>query len=254
MKLNYKTFGEGEPLIILHGLLGMLDNWQSPGKSLAERFKVVIVDQRNHGHSPHSDEHNYDAMVDDVIGLMDQLELTSSNFLGHSMGGKTVMALAQKYPERVIKLIVADIGPKYYPVRHEHILAALSAVPLDALEKRTDAEEYMKPYIPETGIRQFLLKSLFHRKRNSFAWRFNLDAIEKNIENVGEAIDEMNFDGPTLFIRGGNSNYILDEDWPDIKVLFPNSILCTIENAGHWLHAEQPDRFVDEVKLFLTEE
>lgn len=253
MKLNYKVFGEGEPLVILHGLLGMLDNWQAPARQIAESCKVYIVDLRNHGHSNHHIEHNYDVMMLDVLELLDDLNIEKTHLLGHSMGGKVAMKFAQNHPERVDKLVVADIGPKYYPVHHQLILKGLRAVPLGSLEKRTDAETYLEPFISEVGIRQFLMKSLYHPERGSFAWRFNLDAIEKNIEFIGEALDELDYEGATLFIRGGRSNYILDEDWPDIKVLFPNAHLVTIEGAGHWLHAEKPEPFVKEVMFFLAD-
>jgi len=252
MKLNYKRFGEGEPLIILHGLLGMLDNWQGPGKLLADQFDVIIVDLRNHGHSPHSDEHSYALMVEDVLELMDELDLDDAHILGHSMGGKVAMTLAQNCPKRVKKLVVADIGPRYYAPHHQRIFAALNAVDLDALERRTDTEDYMKPHISEPGIRQFLMKSLYHPERGKFGWRFNLESLYNNIENVGQATEEMDFEGETLFIRGGNSEYIRDEDWPDIKVLFPHGYLITIDGAGHWLHAEKPQEFVDAVIDFLN--
>ncbi len=251
MKLNYKIFGEGTPLLIMHGLLGMLDNWQGPAKMFAEHFKVYIIDLRNHGHSPHSEQHDYDSMVEDVLELMDELSINQAHILGHSMGGKVAMKLAQHCPKRVLKLVVADIGPKFYPIHHQRILAALRAVDLEALERRTDAEDYMKPHIQEAGIRYFLMKSLYHPEKNKFAWRFNLDAIESNIEKVGEAMDTMDYEGETLFIRGGASDYILDEDWPDIKLIFPNAHLVTLDGAGHWLHAEQPDAFVKEVSEFL---
>ncbi len=251
MKLNYKTFGDGKPLIILHGLMGMLDNWQAPGKELAEHFKVYIVDLRNHGHSPHSDEHSYDVMANDAVELLDDLGLNNAYILGHSMGGKVAMKLAQDHPERVEKLIVADIGPRFYKVHHQTIIDGLKAVPLDNIEKRTDAERYIKEYIPEAGIRQFLMKSLYHKDRHHFGWRFNLDAIHRNLDRIGEAVDGMDFQGPTVFVRGANSNYILDEDWPDIKLLFPHAYLVTIEGAGHWLHAEKPEEFIEAVLEFL---
>jgi esterase len=251
MKLNYKSFGEGSPLIIMHGLMGMLDNWQAPGKELAVNFKVYIVDLRNHGHSPHSEEHSYDVMVDDVIELMDDLGLESTNFLGHSMGGKVAMKLAQDHPERVLKLVVADIGPRHYKVHHQSIIAGLRAAPLKEIDKRADAEQYLKAHIPQSGVRQFLMKSLFHKERHQFGWRFNLDAIEKNLERIGAAIDEMDYQGETLFIRGSDSDYIQDEDWPDIKLLFPHAYLVTIEGAGHWLHAEKPTEFIAAVNDFL---
>ena len=254
MKLNYKEFGEGEPLVIMHCLMGMLDNWQAPAKLMQDKLKIIIVDLRNHGHSPRSDEHNYEVLSEDVIELMDDLNIERAHILGHSMGGKTAMVLAQNHPDRVNKLVIADIGPKYYPPHHQSILAALDAVPLSELERRTDAEEYMKPFISVPSIRQFLMKSLYHPTRETFDWRFNLHSIKANIENVGQATDELDYEGETLFLRGGNSDYILDEDWPDIKMIFPNSYLITIDGAGHWLHAEQPQPFVDAVLDFLLEE
>ena len=251
MKLNYKSFGDGEPLIIMHGLMGMLDNWQAPGKELAEHFNVFIVDLRNHGHSPHNAEHNYQVMVDDVVELLNDLGLKSANVLGHSMGGMVAMKLAQDFPVRVDKLVVADIGPRSYKVHHQSIIAGLRAVPLQDIAKRTDAEQFMKADIPQSGIRQFLMKSLFHKERNQFGWRFNLDAIENSLELIGEAIDDMDYQGETVFIRGSESDYILDEDWPDIKLLFPHSYLVTIDDAGHWLHAEKPAEFIKAVEEFL---
>ncbi|MBT5977206.1 MAG: alpha/beta fold hydrolase, partial [Flavobacteriales bacterium] len=244
MNLNYKAFGEGEPLIILHGLLGMLDNWQGPAKLMQYKFLIYIVDLRNHGHSQNSDEHNYDLMSADVIQLMDTLKIERAHLLGHSMGGKVAMKIAEEHSERVNKLVVADIGPKEYPVHHEQIIAGLKSVPLDELERRSDAEPYLEKYIPEPGVRQFLMKSLFHPDRGSFDWRFNLEAIERNLHEVGQSVDELGFDGETLFIRGGSSNYVLDEDWADIKTLYPNAYLETIDDAGHWLHAEKPQEFV----------
>lgn len=251
MKLNYKVFGEGEPLIILHGLMGMLDNWQSPAKLMQSDFKIYIVDLRNHGHSPNSDEHNYEVMSADVIELMDALGLERAHLLGHSMGGKAVMRIAEEHPDRVMKLMVGDIGPKEYPVYHQQILAGLRAVPLDQIQRRSEAEPYLEAHGVEAGTRQFLMKSLYHPERGRFDWRFNLDAIEANIERVVESVDEMGFDGETLFIRGGNSDYILDKDWADIKTLFPHAYLETIEGAGHWLHAERPQEFVEVILDFL---
>lgn len=252
MKLNYKILGEGSPLVILHGLLGMLDNWQAPARLLEDSYQCILVDLRNHGHSPHSPQHDYACMSADVIELMDDLGLETANILGHSMGGKVAMKLAQEHPNRVGKLVVADIGPKFYPVHHQDILTALRAVPLDSISRRSEAEEHMIPYITEASVRQFLMKSLFRPEKGRFGWRFNLDAIESQIEHVGEPIDQLDYAGETLFIRGGNSNYILDADWPDIKVLFPNAFLETIDGTGHWLHAEKPQLFTDAIRNFLS--
>ena len=210
-----------------------------------------MVDQRNHGRSFWSRDFNYLILAQDVVAYCKHHQLEKVLILGHSMGGKVAIKVAQEYPERVDKLIVADIGPRFYPVHHQDVLAALRAVPLDKLERRTDAESYMIPSLSESGVRQFLMKSLYRPERNQFGWRFNLDAIETNIEKVGEALEDMDFDGETLFIRGGRSNYILDEDWPNIKLLFPNSYLVTIDGAGHWLHAEKPQEFVDATRHFL---
>ncbi len=252
MILNYKILGSGKPIIIMHGLMGMLDNWLAPARLLEDDFQCILVDMRNHGHSPKSMEHNYSVMVDDVIHLMDHLNLNEAIILGHSMGGKVAIKLAQEHPNRVSKLIVADIGPKFYPVHHQDVLAALREVPVEKLDLRTEAESYMLKHLSEPNVRQFLMKSLYRPERGSFGWRFNLDAIEQNIEQVGKALEELDFEGETLFIRGGNSNYILDEDWPDIKLLFPNAYLATIDGAGHWLHAEKSNEFVDAVKDFLS--
>ncbi len=253
MKLSYKTFGSGPRLFIFHGLMGMLDNWQRPAKMLMDEFEVTIVDLRNHGHSPHSEVMNYEVMTEDVLALMDDLGVESAHLLGHSMGGKVVMNLAQQFPNRVEKLIVADIGPKHYPVHHDKILKGLRAVPLAAIDRRTEAESFMEPFIPEMGVRQFLIKSLFQPSKGVWQWRFNLDAIEQNIGQVGLEMDLLDYEGETLFLRGGASNYIVDEDWADIKMVFPNAFLSTIDGAGHWLHAEQPEAFVQEVRSFLCD-
>lgn len=252
IKLNYKTFGDGEPLIILHGLMGMLDNWQGLAKQYAEFFKVITVDQRNHGHSPQNDDADtYQAMMDDLVLLMGELGIEKANFIGHSMGGKTVMKLAQNFPDKIDKLVVADIAPKAYPVHHDLILKGLRNVPLDKIKSRTEANKYLEEYIDELGVRQFLLKSLYWKEKGQLAWRFNLDVIERDIANFGEAIEDAEFDGETLFVRGSNSGYIKEEDEDQIFDLFPNSEIITIEEAGHWLHAEQPGQFFDITTRFL---
>lgn len=252
MELNYKRFGSGSPLFILHGLMGMLDNWQSLGNLFSRNgFEVILVDQRNHGHSPHHHELSYEVMMDDLAELIDNLDFEEVNLLGHSMGGKTVMQYAQVYPDMVNKLIVADIAPKAYPVHHNLIIKGLRNVPLDTLQKRTEADNYLSEYIPERGVRQFLMKSLYWKEKNKLDWRFNLDAIERNIEIIGNSTDTQTYDGETLFLRGENSNYITDDDHSDIKSLFPNSNIKTIEDAGHWLHAEKPKDFASLVLDFI---
>ncbi len=251
MKLNYKIVGTGKPLVILHGLFGSADNWLSIARELDKEFTMYLVDQRNHGDSPHDDEWNYEVMVEDLKELLDDEGLDKAYLMGHSMGGKTVMNFALKYPERVEKLIVADIAPRYYPVHHESILEGLNSLDLKTINSRKEADDTLANYISEPGIRQFLLKSL-GRDSDGFAWKINLPVITKNIENVGEALPEgESFEGPTLFLAGANSNYIQQKDLPEILEFFPNYELEFVQNAGHWLHAEQPHAVVEEIRKFL---
>lgn len=251
MKLNFKKTGIGKPLVILHGLFGSADNWFSIARELDKEYTMYLVDQRNHGDSPHSSAWNYDLMVEDLKELLDDEGLDKVNLMGHSMGGKTVMNFALKYPERVEKLIVADIAPRYYPVHHESILEGLNSLDLKSINSRKEADDALAKYISEPGIRQFLLKSL-GRDSEGFAWKINLPVLSQNIENVGEALPEGgSFDGPTLFLAGANSNYIQQKDLPEMLEFFPNYELEFVQNAGHWLHAEQPHAVVEEIRKFL---
>ena len=251
MHLNFKKSGSGPPLVILHGLFGSLDNWFSIAKELVDHFTLYLVDQRNHGDSPHSTEWNYGVMVEDLRELLDAEGLDSVFLMGHSMGGKTVMNFAVRYPERVRKLIVGDIAPRHYPIHHQIILEGLNALDLSQLNSRKEADDLLASYIPELGIRQFLLKSL-GRDANGFAWKVNLSVITQHIEEVGKALDEGTvFEGPTLFLGGGNSSYIQEKDLSDMKRHFPNCTWISIPNAGHWLHAEQPQAVVAEMRKFL---
>lgn len=251
MKLNFKKSGSGPPLVILHGLFGSLDNWFSIAKELVEHYTLYLVDQRNHGDSPHADEWNYAVMVEDLKELLDTEGLEKIYLMGHSMGGKTVMNFAIKYPERVEKLIVADIAPRYYPIHHQSILEGLNALNLKEIKSRKEADDQLAKYISELGIRQFLLKSLT-RASDGFTWKINLPVIAKNIENVGEALPEgEKYEGPTLFLAGANSNYIQQKDIADMERFFPNYELVFIADAGHWLHAEQPHAVVEEMRRFL---
>ena len=251
MQLNFKKSGSGPPLVILHGLFGSLDNWFSIAKELVEHYTLYLVDQRNHGDSPHSNEWNYGVMVEDLCELLDAEGLDSVYLMGHSMGGKTVMNFAVQYPERVSKLIVGDIAPRYYPIHHQVILEGLNALDLSQLQSRKEADDLLAPYIPELGIRQFLLKSL-GRDANGFAWKINLSVITQHIEEVGKALDEETvFEGPTLFLGGANSSYIQEKDLSDMKRHFPNCTWISIPNAGHWLHAEQPQAVVAAMRKFL---
>lgn len=252
MKLNFKKTGEGEPLIILHGLFGSADNWFSIARDLGKSYTLYLVDQRNHGDSPQSEEWDYDVMAEDIAELMKDERLESAFLMGHSMGGKTAMNLALKYPEKVRKLIVADIAPRQYPVHHQTILEGLNAIKLGELKSRKEADDVLSKYISDSGIRQFLLKSLGRDQEGNFIWKINLPVITAKIENVGEALDfDGTFDKPTLFMGGANSNYINEGDKEEIDRYFPDHKIIHLKNAGHWLHAEQPEAVVQTVKAFL---
>ena len=251
MKLNYKLFGyEYKPLVILHGLMGSLDNWQTLAKRWSEHFPVYLVDMRNHGNSPHSDEFTYEAMVEDVHEFCLEHDLREINLLGHSMGGKAAMYFALKYPNLVEKLIVADIAPKEYNGGHDAIFDAMQALPLDQIMSRQDADEFMEKYIPNIGIRQFILKNL-QREDQKYVWKLNLESIVKNYDNL------MKFDAKgkqfphsTLFIKGEKSDYIDADEFETFKTIFPKAALKTIEDTGHWLHAENPGLVYISVKVF----
>lgn len=251
MKLNYRKYGEGKPLFILHGLFGSSDNWQTLGKRFAEDYTVYLVDQRNHGHSPHSDEFNYDLLADDLNELIKDTGEDNVNLIGHSMGGKAVIAFAVKYPELIDKLIVADIGYKSYPMHHDVILEGLKALDLGQIGSRGEADDVMKTYIPEFGVRQFLLKNLYWVEKGKLGWRINIPVLEAEMENILAEIEFDTIDTETLFIRGEKSNYILESDYEDIRRKFPNSRIHTLEEAGHWVHAESPEEFYNVVKEFI---
>lgn len=250
--LNYKKFGKGQPLIILHGFLGSLDNWLTLAKRFSENYEVILVDQRNHGKSFHSDEFGYDQMVEDLEHLIKELELINPILLGHSMGGKTVMQYAAFHSQKIAKLIVADIGPKPYPVHHDQILEGLMSIPVDKIESRKEANDILSNYVEIESTRVFLLKNL-KRTPDGFDWKMNLPVLATKISEVGKALSyHLPIETETLFIRGGSSNYVPDEDWEDIEEIFSNAELATVENTGHWLHAEDPNRFYELVTNFLT--
>ncbi len=255
MKLNFKIYGEGFPILIMHGLLGSLDNWQSVAKSLAEENMIITIDLRNHGRSMHSPVFNYQAMVDDVLAFLEEQHIFRTHVLGHSMGGKVAMYFALQNADFVEKLIVADIAPIQYIAHHEDVFKGLSAVPLPSIQSRQEAETILAAYLKEESVIQFLMKGLYRKDDNQFSWRFNLNDIIINYENIlsFESKDGAIFEGQTLFIRGEKSNYIQDKDRSQMLKMFPNMQLETILGAGHWLHAEKPKEFIDLVKEFLKE-
>ena len=249
-----KIYGEGRPLIILHGLFGMGDNWTTHAKLLAARgWQVHAVDGRNHGRSPHHHEHNYDAMAADLEVYIADNHLENIVLLGHSMGGKTVMNFAVRKPQLVDAAIVVDIAPKHYPVHHEAYIAAMKGVDFTVAKSRKDIEALLSQTLTSPGIIQFFMKSLHWKTKEELAWRFNLDALERELSNVGEALEYGYFDGPTLFIAGGQSGYITADDQEKIYEHFPNAELQTIEGAGHWVHAEAREAFAACVVDFLDQ-
>ncbi len=251
MLLHYKELGEGKPLVILHGLFGTSDNWQTHAKKLGEYYRVILVDQRNHGHSPWSEDFTYEHLADDLERLIIHLGIDQFTLIGHSMGGKTAMYYSQKHPTRLEKMVIVDIGIKQYPMHHNEIIKGIKSLDLTTISSRSAAEQAMIPFVDSYGVRQFLLKNLYWVEKGKLAWRMNVDVLEREMEEILAPISNIEVWTPTLFLRGAMSNYILDEDWDAIEEIFPDATLETIENAGHWVHSEQPDEFIEKVLGFI---
>ncbi|NND95288.1 MAG: alpha/beta fold hydrolase [Flavobacteriales bacterium] len=252
MILNHKIIGEGKPLYILHGLFGSLDNWNSLGKKFGEDRRVILVDQRNHGRSFHHEEMNYKVMAQDLTELMDHLGDHRADLLGHSMGGKTVMRAAIDQPNRVDRLIVADIGPQDYPSHHEAILEALFAVDIDSIRTRSEAQTVISEYVKDQGVVQFLAKNLYWKEKGVLSWKMNLHVIAESMDEILSTIGDDVYQGRTLFLRGRKSDYIIDSMLMPLHMQFTKSEVYTIEEAGHWLHSERPEEFFDAVSGFLN--
>ena len=252
MKLHYKIKGEGEPVILLHGLFGSLDNLGSLSRALSEDYEVISVDMRNHGRSPHAASMKYDELAADVIELMDALEIKKAYLFGHSMGGKTAMQVALNYPERVKKLCIADIAPVAYSHHHKDILEGMNHVAEHSPDNRKDVIELLRPFESEEAILTFIATNWRKDKAGKWGWRLNLDAITHDHMSIMAAITGNPYQGPVMFVRGGDSHYLLPEYSDYILELFPNAKVRTIEGTGHWLHAEKPDMFARIVKRFLT--
>ena len=254
MKLFFKKYGnDGSDLIIIHGLFGMSDNWNTLGRKFSKHFKVHLIDLRNHGRSPHSTEFSYDVMCEDLIEYIEDYSIKKPIVIGHSLGGKVAMKLAFTHTEILEKLLVADISPRRYnTVFHENLLKILYRLPLEDFSRREDIEEMLAETFENRGMRLFLMKNLYRNEDKKFAWRFNIDVLLEKVSNIQEAefINSI-CNVPTLFIRGGESNYVTLEDEIIIKKHFSNFNISTIEGAGHWLHAEKPDLFYDEVMKFI---
>ncbi|HZY80439.1 MAG TPA: alpha/beta fold hydrolase [Cyclobacteriaceae bacterium] len=251
MKLFFREAGQGTPLIILHGLFGSSDNWYTLSKVFADRYRVFTIDQRNHGQSPHTPEHDYKLLTEDLEEFVEEHKLEKPIILGHSMGGKTAMNFALKYPSKTGKLIVVDIMPKSYPLHHDHILGGMKSLNLANLQSRGEAEEILSKQIPKVDERQFIMKNLARNEQMGFEWKINLDALDKNIGKMGEALQyEGQYTGPTLFIKGARSGYYKPGDEATVAKYFPNVKWVTME-TGHWVQAEQPKEFAQIVNDWL---
>jgi esterase len=253
MQLNYKVFGEGDPVLILHGMFGTLDNWQTIAKKLSAHFMVFIIDLRNHGRSPHSDEFDYAIMANDIQEFMEANWIYEAYVVGHSMGGKVAMQLASENPDLVKKLVLVDIAPKVYVGNHQPIFEALFSLDLDQLTSRKEADELLQAKIESYGVRQFILKNLsINKKTQRYEWKMNLPVIYAAYQAVlGKGDWSTPFENPTLFIKGAQSEYILPKELEAYKAYFPNATLETVEKAGHWVHSEQPKVFLEILTNFL---
>jgi esterase len=252
--LHSSVMGEGQPLLLLHGLFGMGDNLSMVARPLAEFFQVYRLDLPNHGRSPRRDSMSHKEMAADVLAFMDEKGLEQVSLLGHSLGGKVAMQLALDHPQRVSRLVVADIAPVEYPPGHNAIFAGLNAIDLSALSSRRDADDVLKQYIDDSGVRLFILKNLYRGEQGLFDWRINIPVIEACYEQIREAnFSRTPYEGPTLFIKGGDSDYIQAGHRSAVEALFPCVQLKIIQNTGHWLHAEKPLIFNNLSKRFLLE-
>ncbi len=245
MQLHFKEYGQGRPVILLHGLLGSLDNWHSVAQRLGERFQVFALDQRNHGQSPHSAEMSYPLMAGDVNEFLAARGLERVRLVGHSMGGKTAMQFAVQFPGKVEKLLVEDMAPRVYSPSHDKIFAAMLALDLAKFKARQEIEDALASPIPSLVLRRFLLKNLGRQPDGAFFWKINLRGLTDNYAKLGEPISSpVPFEKPVLFIRGGKSNYLNPEDEPLIRQLFPQAQIKTIAEAAHWVHGDKPEEFL----------
>jgi pimeloyl-ACP methyl ester carboxylesterase len=251
MKLFYRTLGQGQPMIIMHGVFGSSDNWLTQAKMFSPHYQVFTLDLRNHGQSPHDDAFSYPVMVSDLLEFIDEHKLVDPIIIGHSMGGKVAMNFAVAHPDKLQKLIVVDISPRPYNLEHYVIINGLKAIPIQTITSRNEADAALADFVPEPDVRQFLLKNLQRKSEGGFTWKINLPVIDKNLSKIGFDLEfDGAFDKPTLFIRGGKSKYVRDEDMTRIKEIFPTATLETLD-TGHWVQAEKPQEFVDTVMKWL---
>lgn len=251
MELYSREFGAGDPVVILHGMFGFSDNWQTIAKKLSEHFLAVTPDLRNHGRSPHVATHSYPEMAEDLRAFMEAHWMFSARFIGHSMGGKVAMQLALSYPDMVERLVVVDMAPGPADDNHSYIFQALLDMNLPAISSRKEAEAYLAAHIEDTGTRQFLLKNITRTEKGAYTWKMNLPVLWEHFQDILAPVSGEPFDKPALFVRGGNSNYIKPTDEPLIRALFPQAEIVTIEGAGHWVHADKPEALLATVTDFL---
>ena len=254
MKLFCRQFGTGKPVVILHGLFGLSDNWVTFGRILGEHYAVYIPDLRNHGQSPHSSTFDFPSLEDDLMRLIEEFDLENIFLIGHSLGGKIAMYFSLHHPGLVRKLVVVDISLRKSPPDKEHqqLLDAMISVDFTMAKSRSDVDVQLKSTVKSEKLRQFLLKNVYWRDRYSLDWRLNLAAINQNLLSVFEGVEgEGIFSGPTLFVRGGLSDYIADADLPSLQMKFPGAEVKTIVNASHWVHADAPGEFLEVVRHFL---
>lgn len=255
-QLNYKQLGEGKHVLLIHGLFGSLENLNMVAKSLSQHYCVTSIDVRNHGNSFHKQNMDYQVLAQDVISLLDKLSIKRCHVLGHSMGGKIAMKVALSFPERVNKLIIADIAPVKYPAHHLTIIKGLQAIDLTQVFKRKDADIQLAKYVTDASVRPFLLRNIVINEQGKFQFKCNLDNIEQGYQQIMQSItshSDLKFTGDTLFIKGANSDYILPEHQHEISLLFPNAKAKIIQGAGHWLHAEKTVAFNKIVEGFLSQ-
>jgi esterase len=253
MNLHFEAVGKGRPLIILHGLLGSADNWRLMSRRLGAHYKVLAVDLRNHGRSPHSDIFDYDVMAADLREFMEQQALHRIILLGHSIGGKVAMQFAIDYSEQVDSLVIVDIGPKPYEPSQRYILEALRSLDLTRCKSFADVDAALAAEVSGESLRQFLLKNLARDENGRLRWKVHLEAIYRNYDKLARGLAPgRTFDKPTLFIRGGRSNYIEDDDALLIRQIFPGAEIATLPEAGHWVHVDAPEEFFQTVLNFLN--
>ena len=252
--LHSKILGNGQPLLILHGLFGMGDNWITLGRKYAEsRFEVHLIDQRNHGKSFHCNEMNYEVMLEDLDYYINHYQLKNIVLMGHSMGGKTAMHYVMKYPEKIKKLVIVDISPVKYPPHHFHIFDAFNQIDLAKYHNRKEIAIKLESIINIKAISNFILKNLFHNNKGKYSWKANIEVLKNAQDKLGEALQsQKNFDKPTLFIKGEMSPYIQDTHFSTINTHFSQNQLITIKNSGHWVHAEQTQEFYKKTLSFFN--